>query len=154
MIPNYLKNSAVEIDQAGDVVIVKVYNDTGSAIAVGVPKLIVNKWITAIGAVAAPLAAATNTAVANIVGVPLEAHANATYARYQIKGLVPYVVTSGTVAANDNLEIINAGAALIDEGTDGGAVETSGALGVAVENVTTNVWKVYLRGKQVSVAAS
>lgn len=154
MIPNYLNNSAIEYLGENGEIFVKVWNDTGADIAKGIPKQLVTKWITGKGALVAPITGATNTAVANIIGIPLEAHVASTYGLYQIKGLCEYAVTSGTVAANDNLELINAGVALIDEGTDGGAVETVGAVAVAVSNVTTNVWKVFLRGKLNAVAAA
>jgi hypothetical protein len=153
MIPNYQGASAIEEFGEGGERYIKVYNNTGSTISKGVPKVIVVA-VGSQGAVAVPVGAATNAAVKNIIGVPLNDHADATYGVYQIKGLCPYVVTSGTVSANDNLEIINNGAALIDEGTNGGALETTNVVGTAVANVATNVWKVFLHGKPVAIAAT
>jgi len=153
MVPNYRGN---EIGYAGKspVVTVSVYNGTGSAIAKGVPKILCTKADATLGVYLYPLTCATNTAVANIIGVPLAAHADATWQEYQISGLCEYSVTSGSVAVNDMLQVINAGVSFIDEGTNGGAIETSDCVALAVEEVSTYVWKLDLLGKQVSVAAS
>lgn len=153
---NYRGNSAVAMpnDTQGDVKFVNVYNNTGSALTAYCPYNLVPGWITGKGVVYVPIAAATNAAVTNLIGVPQTALADATYGLIQVGGLVPICATSGSVAANDNLQVIDAGVALIDEGTNGLAIHTADACGTAVALVATDQWQVYLFGKRCSIAGS
>lgn len=153
---NYRGNSAVAMpkDDQGDVAYINVYNNTGSALTAYQPYNLVPGWITGKGVVYVPIAAATNATPTNIIGVPQTALANATYGLIQVGGLVPICATSGTVNANDCLQIIDGGKALIDEGGNGLAVMSTDACGVAVANVDTDQWKVYLFGRRCSIAAS
>jgi hypothetical protein len=152
---NYLNNSAVSKPAAGDVQFVRVYNN-GSALTAYKPYNLVPGWITALGVVYVPIAAATNTAVTNLIGVPQTALAASTYGLIQVGGLVPICATTGTVTANDKLQIINGGVGLIREGSgaDGLTIMTTDVCGIAVANVDTNQWQVYLIGALCSIAAS
>lgn len=167
MIPNYLGNSAVEITGT-DPQFIRVYNNTASAVLNGVVTLVVSKWTTLVGVQAVMAAVATNDVESNIVGIvnnPGKTGIAAySYGLVQIKGLYGSAAvgsaaaygapTSGTIHANDYLEVIDAGVAFIDQGTNGGAVEPSNACALAVELITTDTWSVYLLGKQCGVAAS
>jgi hypothetical protein len=70
--------------------------------------------------------------------------------------LVPICATTGTVTANDKLQIINGGVGLIREGSgaDGLTIMTTDVCAIAVANVDTNQWQVYLIGDRCSIAAS
>jgi hypothetical protein len=77
----------------------------------------------------------------------------------QIAGVVEYCKTSGTVLANDLLEVdVNISTTAFSASSSGSEVG-GGALGVAdaavaISNVDTNVWKVFLFGKQVAIVTS
>lgn len=164
---NYLGNSAIE--QVGtDPKFIRVYNDTGSAVLNGVITLVVPKFIAGKGVVAVMAAVATNATESNTVGIVNNPGktgiANAEYGLVQVKGLygaaasgqaAAYgVSTSGSVAANDYLEVLNATAVFIDAGTNGGAVKLSEACALAVALIDTDVWSVYLLGGLCSIQAS
>lgn len=155
---NYRNNSAVSMpkDTQGDVKFVNVYNNTGSALTAYRPYNLVPGWITGLGVVYVPLAASTNTAVANLVGVPQTALANATYGMVQVGGLVPICATTGSVTANDKLQLIASGVGLIREGSgsDGLTAMSTDVCAISVANVDTNQWQVYLLGNLCSIAAT
>ena len=76
-----------------------------------------------------------------------------TYQLYQVAGFVAGV-TTGTVAANDYLQVINGGTSMIDEGSNGGTQPTADALAVTVTvNTATNA-DVYMFGNPVKCAIS
>ena len=168
MVENYLGNSVVE-EIGTDPKFIRVYNHTTSEVLNGVVTLVVKKWTTDLGVHAEMAAVATNdTAASNIVGIVnnpdetgIAAHS---YGLVQIKGsygsaavgtAAAYgVTTSGSVAANDYLEVIDGTAVLIDGGTNGGAVRVKNYCALAEELITTDTWKVYLIGEPCSIAAS
>lgn len=164
MVNNYTDLSAIGKVDAGGKKYVTVYNDTGSTISNGAIKLLVPKWIAGKGVVMVAVALATNTTETNTVGIcdnnPASGIAAGDYGNFLVEGLYGSkadgygVTTSGSVAANDQLEILNAATALIDAGADGGAALLPEAVAIAVEEVTTNVWAVYLIGKQSQIKAS
>jgi hypothetical protein len=151
---NNYRGSGVAMPVAGDAKYVNVYNNTGSALTAYAPYNLVPGWITGIGIVYVPIAPATNAAVRNLIGIPQVALADKATGLIQVGGLVPICATSSTVAANDQLQVIDAGTALIDEGLNGLAIETTDACGVAVSLVDTDQWKVYLYGRYCSIAGS
>lgn len=155
---NYRGNSAVAMprDTQGDVKFVNVYNNTGSALTAYKPYNLVPGWITGKGVVYVPIAAGTNTAATNLVGVPQTALADATYGLIQVGGLVPICATTGTVTANDKLQLIASGVGLIREGSgsDGLTIMTTDVCAISVANVATNQWQVYLIGELCSIAAT
>lgn len=161
-IVTYLGNSGIETREGDGKTFVKVYNDTGSAVSNGAIKVISLKFVSGQGVIAAVAAPATNDFDVNVIGIvansPSSSIANLSYGWVQVYGLygtdTTGATTSGTVAANDRLEVLNAGVAFIDAGTDGGAVETPESCAVAVANVTTNVWQVFLLGKRSSIKAA
>jgi hypothetical protein len=160
-IANYQGASAVEVLSDGDKKFVKVYNGTGSALARGVIGRLTFQWVTGVGITARFLTglatqATSNAVIAVVCNFPKGKNTipDGEYGYVQIAGLCDYAITSGTVAGNDQLQGIDSGTSLIDQGTDGGAVIDEETCAVAVENVTTNVWQVYLVGRQCVIAAS
>ena len=161
-IVGYQGASNVEVLSDGDKKFVKVYNGTGSALARGAIGRLSYKWISGSGVVGYFVggAFATNTAqgekVAVVCNFPKGKNTipDGEYGYVQIAGLCDYVATSGTVAANDQLQIIDSGTAMIDQGTDGGAKIAGDTCGIAVANVATDVWQVYLIDKYSTIAAS
>lgn len=145
---------AMPQDTQGDVKFINVYNNTGSALTAYRPYNLVPGWITGKGVVYVPIAAATNTAVTNVIGIPQVALADKAHGLIQVSGVVPICATSGSVAANDNLEVIDSGTTLIDEGTNGLAIGTTDVCATAVSLVATDQWVVYLHGKRCSIAGS
>lgn len=166
MLYNYLNNSIVEELSTNGKVILKVYNDSGGSLARGVPRVASPKWISGKGVVMTIAAPATEVTDANIVGLVLggvdgtTSIADATYGFLQVAGPFGSVAdgwgaaTSGTVNANDQLEVLNTGTTLIDAGADGGAVLEAESIAIAIALVTTNVWEVFLIGKQSAIQAA
>jgi hypothetical protein len=164
---NYLGNSVIE-EIGRDPKFIRVYNNTASAVLNGVVTLVVKKWTTLLGVQAVMAAVATNATESNIIGIvnnPGQTGiADKAYGLVQIKGLYGSAAvgaaaaygaaTSGTVHANDYLQVLNGAAVFIDEGGNGGEVEPTDALALAVENITTDVWSVYLLGKLASIQAA
>lgn len=157
-IPNYRGTNTgnEQIVESDGSVFLKVYNDSGSAYARGVVYSLT--YTVASGICYADVVAPTTTGTASIiVGVvnnsPLgkDTIADGEYGFIQIKGYCPYAVTSGTVHENDQLEVLTTAAAFIDQGTNGGAVTAQESVGVAIAEVTTNVWSVWLMGKPVVI---
>jgi hypothetical protein len=153
------RGAAIQRLDANGNVFITVYNNSGGTLTQGKPYVIVNQVISGkVEAVA--IAPATNTNPVNLIGLPVADIPDASYGEVQVEGIFGSVangvgaITSGTVAANDNLQVINAGVSLIDEGTDGGALETVDVCAVAVANVTTNRWVVRLLGKRSGIAAT
>lgn len=166
MLYNYLENSIVEELSQNGKVIIRVWNDSGGDLARGVPRVASPKWITGKGVVMTVAAPATMDSDTNVVGLILgdmagnTTIANGEYGLLQIQG--PFgsaaddwgAATSGSVAANDQLEVLNGGTTLIDQGTDGGAVLGTESVAIAIEEATTNVWVVWLIGKQSAIKGS
>lgn len=159
-IPDYSGgNNGVEWYRDGEGgVYVKIYND-GTAKSNGVVyELTFTSSSSVVYAdVVAPSTIATATAIIGVINnAPkgLDTIPASNYGWLQIAGYCPYVATSGSVAANDQLEVITGGVALIDQGTNGGALMGANSVGVAIANVTTNVWSARLFGRPVVVAGS
>ncbi len=145
---------------------VRVYNNSGSAISNGAIKNIVEGWITGKGVVKVPVAPATNATESNVIGIvdnnPTGSIANGEYGNVLVEGQYGSlaegygVATSGTVTANDQLEVLNGGTAFIRSGSGNDALAAilNETCAVSVENVTTNVWAVHLIGRQHSIEAS
>lgn len=166
MLPNYLRSNIVEHLSGNGKTIVRFYNDTSGTLSRGAIKVASPKFIAAEGVVVAVAAPATQATDSNIIGIVIgdlegaTTVADATYGLLQIEG--PFgslaeafgVPTTGTVAANDGLQVLNAAAALIDSGGNGGAVLLPETVAIAIELVTTDVWAVYLLGKPSSIEAT
>lgn len=160
-IANY-QGASIEVLSDGDKKFVKVRNDTGSALARGAIGKLSFEYSATYGIIARFVggAFATNTGqgerVAVVCNFPKGKNTipDGEYGYVQIAGQCDYVSTSGTVAANDQLQLIDSGTAMIDQGTNGGVVIASDTCAVAIANVTTNVWQVYLLDKYSTVAAS
>lgn len=152
------QGKGIEVVTTGSETFVKIY--TASALSEGVVYQLTFAYDSTIGLYAGVIAAATvatATAVICVVQNFLKGKsgiAAAAWGFVQIAGVCEYCATSGTVAANDQLEVITTGAALIDQGTNGGAAISVNTCAIAISNVTTNVWKVFLLGKQVAIAGS
>ena len=150
---NYLTSSTVEERRGNGDVFVKVYNNTGTSIADRAIKMLVPIWITGKGTVIVPIAAATNAAKTSVIGVCEGTHADKTYVFYQIQGFCPNV-TTGTVTANDYVQVINSGTPFIDEGGNGGTQPTADAVGITVTvNTATNA-DIYIFGNPCTIAGS
>lgn len=166
MLPNYINNSIVEELSGNGKVICRFYNDTGGSLTRGTPRVISPKFVSGKGVILAVTQAATETTESNVVGIvvgDLAGNTTVTDAEYGlIQVMGPFgsnaedygATTSGTVAANDQLEILNGTDALIDAGADGGAVLEAESVAIAIEEVDTNVWAVYLLGKPSQIKAS
>ena len=152
------QGKGIEVVQNGSEVFVKVY--TTSALTDGVVYQLTYIYDSTIGIYAQVVGAATiatNNAIVCVVQNALKGRSGIaanSWGFVQVAGVCEYCATSGSVAANDQLEVINGGAALIDQGANGGAALGSNACALAISNVTTNVWKVFLFGKQVVIAGS
>lgn len=158
---NYKNTSTPQVLGDGGVIELEVYNDSGSTISAGALKVASPKWISGKGVVMAMTAIASNATETNWIGIVMTDIADGAYGRLRIKG--PYgslatgigAATTGTVAANDQLKTVNATTTLsaVSTGaTVGGGVLSTLAVAIAIELVTTNVWAVYLIGKQSSIA--
>ena len=138
-----------------------ILNESGGTAGKGIPYVLnMNAAATTIGGVSVVVAQysvqapATLATSSSIICVPVADIANGAWGWVQTKGYVPYAVTTGTVAANDQLEVLNTGVAFIDQGTNGGAAIGANSCGIALVLVTTDVWTIYLFGLQVVVAAA
>jgi len=145
---------------AGGRAYVTVYNNTGSAISNGAIKILAEMWISGKGIVLVPIAPATNATETNLIGVCENAGgsiADATEGQFLVKGVYgstavasnTYGAVTGTVAANDVVEVINGGVSFIDSGSDGGAVQPPEGVGIVVEVITATSAVIYLFGKRV-----
>lgn len=144
----------------------RVYNNSGSAISNGAIKMIVEGWITGKGVVKVPITPVTNATVSNVIGIvdnnPTGSIANAEYGNVLVEGQYGSLAdgygasTTGTVTANDQLEVLNTGTAFLRSGSgnDGLAKILDESCAIAVENVTADVWAVHLFGRPHSVEAS
>jgi hypothetical protein len=160
-IANYQGASAVEVLSDGDKKFVKVLNSTGSALARGtIGRLsfeysatygLIGRFVTGLAT-----QATSNSVICVVCNFPKGKNTipDGEYGYVQVEGLCDYAITSGTVAANDQLQGIDSGTSLIDQGTNGGVVIDEETCAIAVANVTTNVWQVYLLGRQCVIAAS
>lgn len=145
---------------------VRVYNNTGSSISNGAIKVLVEAWISGKGVVFVPIAPATNSALKNVVAIidnnPTGGIAAGEYGNALVEGQyggadVGYGVgTTGTITANDQLEVLNNGTVFQRAGTsgDGLSVTLSETCAVSVENVAANVWAVYLIGQPCEIKAT
>lgn len=95
---------------------------------------------------------ATST-VAKIVGIPQVAISANEYGWVAIKGAC--LAKTGIQAKGDTLEVLNAGASLVVDGTSGSPAETANTVAISCEAATAaGVVKVNLIGKRVAIAAS
>jgi hypothetical protein len=160
-IPDYQgSNTGNEVIRESDgSVFLKIYNGTSSALARGKPYLIAPTVASGICylTIIAPATVGTERAIVGIVNNSILGQATIlaySYGYLQIAGYCPYVLTSGTPAANDQLRILTTGTTLVDQGANGGAMLAQETVGVLAVNVTTNVDAVYLIGNPVTVEAS
>jgi hypothetical protein len=153
-IPDYQDTSAIERRSGNGDVFLKVYNNTGSKISAKAVKSLVPIWITGHGTVYVPIVIGTNAAKTSIIGAADTDHADKTYAFYQTAGYVPAATTSGTIHANDFLEVIDSGTSFIDEGANGGTQPDATCVAVAIANNDTDNWSIYLFGNPVIVEGS
>jgi hypothetical protein len=140
-------------------VFLKIYNGTANALARGVPYLVCYTVASGIcyPTIIAPATVSTERAFVGIVNnSPLGQSTILAYnyGYLQVAGYCPYVVTASTPAANDQLRLLNAGVALVDQGANGGAALAQETVGVLVKNIDTNVDAVYLIGRPVTIEAS
>jgi hypothetical protein len=106
--------------------------------------------------VVAPVTNAVGTKIVIIDNSPLGlATIPATSWGYVLEsGLSVEAVTSGSVTANDQLEVLTTAAAFVDQGTNGGAVIATNTAAIAVVEVSTNKWKVMLLPTTSVIAAT
>jgi hypothetical protein len=97
------------------------------------------------------LTAACATNPRAFVGVALETTTGAAYAKFAIAGFVKDAAT-GDVAAGANLEVINSGVTLIDDGST--SVQTANTIGKALEADDTYATDVWLYESPVAIASS
>jgi hypothetical protein len=100
-----------------------------------------------------PLTAAAATSAQALVGIASETTSGAAWTRLIVAGYVDNAVTSGTVTAADDVEVVNAGAALIDAGQAHPTLSANG-IGYCMVTASGNVADVWLLGKYVNLAAS
>ena len=144
----------------GDSEFYYVLNAKGTTASKGVPyELTIKGAAATIGGVSVvvaqytpvlPRSGGVATASARIC-VPLADIADGAWGWVQVKGHCPYIVTSSTIAANDQLTVGGSGVsftALNTGVTMGGAAIAANAFALAQVNVTTNVWTAYLFGRQ------
>jgi hypothetical protein len=160
-VPNYpgTNTGNSRIVESDGSVFVKVYNDTGSALARGVVYALTYTVASGIAYadVCAPVADSTRGAIIGVVdNSPLgkDTIADAAYGYLRISGYCPYVVTSGVVAAGAQLEVLATAAAFIDQSTASAAVIGLNSAAIAIANVTTNVWTAFLFGLPVNIEAA
>lgn len=158
---NYQGGGDVEVLRNGMERFVKVYNGTGADLARGAVGTLSFKYDTTEGLVAYFVGGFTTQAIGSIqVAVvnnsPLGKNtiADGEYGFVQVGGLCDYCATSGTVNANDQLQGINGGTTLIDQGTNGGVVIDDETCAIACVNQATNVWSVFLLDKECTIAGS
>jgi len=163
-IANYDKKNTVGKFFAGGKGYVAVYNNTGSTIANGALRNLSELFISGKGVVMVPLTPATNVELTNLIGICANntggGIADGEIGFFQVEG--PYgslaegfgATTSGTIHADDQLEVLTATTALIDSGGAEGAIIKGESCACAIEEVTTNVWAVYLYGKRSAIAGS
>ena len=143
--------AAFEIVENGYEKYIKIYNDTGGALARGTVYAI-TFTAAASGvvypAVVAPATVGTATCLTGVVNNSLRNETTigiASWGYMQIAGYCPYVLTSGVVAVNAQLEVVNATPTLlIDAEVVGGAVLAGETVGIAIALITTDVWSVWL----------
>lgn len=82
-----------------------------------------------------------------------EAHAAAGYYEGVVAGYVVSAVTSGTVAANDCMQVINAGVSFIDDGANA-PVQTADTCAIALTAAVANVTPILMSGVEVAIAAT
>jgi len=104
-------------------------------------------------------AAATSTTIYQLVVFPTKTLTAAGWAWAQYKGDAEVLCdgTSQDVAKDDFLEVINAGVALIVDGTSGATTKTTGSVAIAQEAYATNaagLVNVYLIGERVFCQAT
>jgi hypothetical protein len=154
------QGKGVEVVSNGSEVFVKIY--TASALSEGAVYQLTYKYDSTIGLYAGVVASATvatATAIVCVVQNHLKGVSGIAAAKWgfvQIAGVVEYCTTVGTTAANDQMRAHNGAATLepVSTGvTVGGAAIGVSCCGIAISNVTTNVWKVFLLGRQTSIAA-
>jgi len=155
--------AAIEVQGAGTDVWLSVYNDAGAAVTNGDIKLLSFKVSSG---VLQPvlIAPATNTTVGNQVVVVdnsivgLGTIADATWGFVKVSGYVLADVDgTADLVAGDQLQVINAGVALIDQGSAQGAVIDADTCAIMLEAYTTNavaLKSVFLLGNQCAVAAA
>ena len=162
-IPDYPSgNNGVEwYRDAEGGVFVRIYEDGGSALSNGVVYALTFTSSASVvyADVTAPTAVATNSAIIGVVNnAPRGLDTIPAYGRgwLQIAGYCPYINTTGTIAANAQLEVKADAATVLQDDTaaNGGVQYTPNCVGVAIAEITTNVWSAFLIGNPVVVASS
>ena len=120
---------------------------THGAITVGIPYM-----YQSTAAYPGGLTAACATNPRAYLGVAAETQTAAGYFDLIIAGYISDAVTSGTLAADANAQVINAGVAFIDDGTT--TVQTAGTAGKALEAASGNVADIWLYESPVDIASS
>jgi len=136
---------------------VTLYNATGSTMSKGKPFL----WevaSTTVNKEEQAIAPVTSTTIHRIVVVAMEDIPTLKIGKFQFSGLAEcLVVETGNIAADNHLEVLNAGVSFIDNGSSL-TVNSVGMLKDAVvsgENSGSPVLKtVYLRGERIHIAAT
>ncbi len=99
------------------------------------------------------LTAAPATSAQALVGIAYETTSAAAWSWMYVAGYVADVVSSGSVAAGADVEVLNGGVAVIDAGGDH-PVLTANGIGWAMDAAASNVVDVWLLGKYVNLAGS
>jgi len=100
-------------------------------------------------------APATLSAPGSLVCVPQVAFTSAYYGFVQIQGIASCLVTAETYAAGDTMQILNAGTALVVDGSTGSPAITVNTSAIIKETGTTAVARsIYLIGRPAVVAAT
>ena len=156
-------SGVIEWIRNGSDVFVKFYNDTGGALANGAIKVLAFKIVSS-AITAVVIAPATETTTSNLVGainnlpygkatVP-----DAEWGYLQVQGECEALVDgTADLVAGDQLEVLNAGTALIDAGIATGAVLEAETVAIMKEAYTTNaeaLKAVYFVGKYSAIQAA
>jgi hypothetical protein len=161
-IPDYAEgNNGVEwYRDAEGGVYVRIYDDGATAYSNGVVYALTFTSASSViyADVTAPTAIATASTIVGVINnAPKGLDTIAAYGKgwLQIAGYCPYVNTTGTIAANAQMEVQADAPTVLQDDTaaNGGVQTTPNCVGVAIAEITTNVWSVFLVGKPVVVAA-
>lgn len=120
---------------------------THGAITVGIPYMYQHT-----AAYPGGLTAACATNVRAFLCVADETQTSAGYYSFTIAGYFKDAVSSGTVAAGANVEVLNTGVAFIDDGTT--TVQSANSAGQALDAAASNVVDLWLHESPVAIAAS
>lgn len=163
-VENYVGSGQIEVIRNGFDAHVKIFNDSGGALANGLIQLLVIVADADEGLVAEAIDPVTSAVVANRVAVvdntPLgkASIANQEYGFVKVSGLVSSLVDgTADVALGDYLEVLNAGTGFILDAATGGSVRGITSCAVAAEAVAADVdtiADVFLIGDLHSVSAT